>query len=90
MTFTQRREALRAVLEGSACLHPASAAQLRVTAAPIQTWKVTDLPGLPDASVVLTVCGDLDDYDEIVYGTAGDDELIAGNGRQIWSDHVQR
>ena len=54
-----------------------------VTAAPIQTWKVTDLPEPPEPPVDLSDCGDLDAYDEIVYGTAGDDELKAGNGRQI-------
>ena len=63
---------------------PASAAQLHVTAAPIQTWRITDgLPDLPDLGVDLSACGDLDDYDEIVTGTDGDDALGAGNGEQI-------
>jgi RTX calcium-binding nonapeptide repeat (4 copies) len=64
-------------------LNPAAAAQLRVTAAPIQTWRVTDLPEPPDPSVDLNLCGDVSAYDEIVYGTDGDDQLEAGNGRQI-------
>ncbi len=68
-----------------AALHPASAARLHVTAAPLQTWEVTDLPGMPPAPepIELSACGDLDDYDEVVYGTSGDDELVAGNGRQV-------
>ena len=41
--------------------------------------------GGPDATpdIDLTDCGDLGDYDEVVYGTRGDDELVAEAGRQI-------
>jgi hypothetical protein len=115
----------------------ASAAQLPVTASPVQTW-TADLPVFPAAVVVsqvvasvapaqsdgpddaarpdgegdpvtsggpgqpdpsagpgnaggpdatpdvdLTECGDLDDYDEVVYGTRHDDELTAKAGRKI-------
>jgi hypothetical protein len=39
-------------------------------------------PGvIPD--VDLTDCGDLSEYDEVLYGTAEDDELTATGGRQI-------
>jgi hypothetical protein len=116
-------------------IHHASAARLRVTSAPIQTWTEDDLPMLLAPAVVselvaavepaetgdpddaapadlggedatpdeaeqpeppadaippgttpdidLTACGDLVDYDEIVYGTKEDDELRAGTGRKI-------
>lgn len=66
-----------------AVLRPAAAAQLVVTAVPIQTWTSTDLPALPDGPADLSACGDLADYDQIVSGTGGDDVLEAGNGRQI-------
>ena len=72
-----------------AALHGAAAARLPVTAAPLQTWKVSDLPAPPGPdeppvpSVDLGMCGDVDAYDEVVYGTEGDDEIDGGNGRQI-------
>jgi len=58
---------------------------------------VSGEPGEPDPStapgdaggpgatpdVDLTACGDLADYDEVVYGTKADDELVAEPGRQI-------
>lgn len=66
-----------------AALHPAAAAQLLVTATPIQTWEVTDLPGVDEPSVDLSMCGDLAGYDDIVYGTPGDDVIAAGNRRQV-------
>ncbi len=67
---------------------PAAAARLVVTAAPIQFWDIVDgLPGLPEVpetpAIDLTQCGDPSQYDEIVYGTPGNDVLEAGNGRQI-------
>ncbi len=39
------------------------------------------IQGSPE--VDLSDCGDLTAYDEIVYGTPGDDELTAGAGRQV-------
>ena len=65
---------------------PASAARLVVTAAPIQFWDIVDgLPELPQTPPLadLMACGDPSDYDEIIYGTPGNDVLEAGNGRQI-------
>lgn len=38
-------------------------------------------PGTP--AVDLSDCGDLEDYDEVVWGTPGDDHLVAGEGRQV-------
>src|SRR5688572_1699284 len=66
--------------------HVGSAAQLHVTAAPLQTWVLTelDLPELPR----LGSCGPLAQYDEIVYGTRGNDVLepkkTTGNRRQVF------
>ena len=67
---------------------PASAARLVVTAAPIQFWDILDgLPEPPEEPETpgadLSECGDPEQYDEIVYGTPGNDVLEAGNGRQI-------
>ena len=91
MTRPGRAAAVAVVLVGLlmapvAVLRPAAAARLVVAAAPLQTWDLTDLPApptTPDDTVDLSACGDLAAYDEIVRGTAGDDVLDAGNGRQI-------
>lgn len=59
----------------------AAAARLEVDGGVLQSWTlVSGLPPLPSG---LGMCGDVADYDDVVYGTAGDDELVAGNGRQI-------
>lgn len=72
------------VLASVAAWQPVSAAQLHVEAAPIQTWTLADVsPELPAPTVDLSVCGPLSDYHSVITGTAGDDRLVAGNGRQV-------
>jgi hypothetical protein len=61
-----------------ALLVPAAAARLEVSAAPLQFWDVTDIPSLPPA-VDLSVCGPLEAYEQVVYGTPGPDEMPAVN-----------
>ena len=39
--------------------------------------------GTASSPANLEACGDLSQYDEVVYGTAGDDTLVAGAGRQV-------
>ena len=85
---TVRATALTAMAAAALCTLAAgqtgAAAQLPVTAAPIQFWDLkaqVDLPELP--TVDLSACGAIEDYDEVVYGTAGPDTLVHGNGRQI-------
>lgn len=65
-----------------------SASELALDAGHVQTWR---LPGPetasptdpPNMEVDLSVCGDLERYDEVVYGTAEADELVGGNRPQV-------
>lgn len=63
---------------------PGAAAQLLVTAAPLQTWVITDLPptGTPQMAGI-EACGDLGQYDKIIKGSPDRDEIKAGIGRQV-------
>jgi hypothetical protein len=60
-----------------------SAARLEITdPGVVQYWELdVDVPATPD--VDLSACGDLSQYDDIVYGTDGPDALIGGNGPQV-------
>jgi hypothetical protein len=85
---TVRAAALSAFAAATLCTLAAgqigAAAQLPVTAAPIQFWDMEahiDLPELP--TVDLSACGPLEQYDEVVYGTDGPDTLVHGNQRQV-------
>lgn len=60
---------------------PGAAAHLEVDGGVAQYWEfVVDTPEPQDE---LALCGDVAAYDEVIYGTEGDDELVAGNGRQV-------